>query len=213
VFYSVHSHSCRQTDSFCIRNVHSNFDQEIGGQTVSFGLHPWYLNNTDFEQQFADLKHNAAKPEVLAIGECGLDKITTINWDLQLTAFRRQILLAQEIEKPLIIHCVKAFNEVLSELKHVSIPVIFHGINNKLSLVQPVIDAGYYLSFGKSLLSNNGSVLDTFRKTPLEQVFLETDDLESDISEIYKLAAQIKNVSEEEIVLQLENNFSNVFNS
>ncbi|MCE7044325.1 TatD family hydrolase [Dyadobacter sp. CY312] len=213
MFYNIHSHSCRQTDAFCIRNVHSNFDQEMDGQSVSLGLHPWYLNSTDFEQQFASLKKNASRPEVFAIGECGLDKITPTTWDLQLTAFQRQIILAEELSKPIIIHCVKAFNEVLSELKHVQIPVIFHGINNKLSIIQPVMDAGYYLSFGKSLLSSNASIQETFIKTPLSQVFLETDDLESDISEIYKLAAQIKNVSEKEIVLQLENNFSNVFNS
>lgn len=213
MFYNIHSHSCRQTDAFCIRNVHSNFDQEIDGQSVSLGLHPWYLNSADFEQQFASLKKNASRPEVFAIGECGLDKITPTTWDLQLTAFQRQIILAEELRKPIIIHCVKAFNEVLSELKHVQIPVIFHGINNKLSIVQPVMDAGYYLSFGKALLSSNASIQETFIKTPLSQVFLETDDLESDISEIYKLAAQIKNVSEKEIVSQLENNFSNVFNS
>jgi TatD DNase family protein len=213
VFYNIHSHSCRQTDSFCIRNIHNEFDREIDGQNVTLGLHPWYLNTADFEQQYASLKQNASKTEVLAIGECGLDKLVATGWDLQLTAFRRQIALAQEVEKPLIIHCVKAINEVLAELKHFKRPVIFHGVNNKLSLVQPVIDAGHYLSFGKSLLSSNSKIQNTFIKTPFEQVFLETDDLENDISEIYKLAARIRQVSEEELVAQIENNFSNVFYS
>jgi TatD DNase family protein len=213
VFYNIHSHSCGQTDSFCIKNIHNEFDQDIDGQSVSLGLHPWYLNTANFDQQFKSLKQNANKPEVLAIGECGLDRITATAWDLQLTAFRRQIAFAQEVEKPLIIHCVKAFNEVLAELKHFKRPVIFHGVNNKLSLVQPIIDAGHYLSFGKSLLSSNASIQNTFIKTPFEQVFLETDDLENDISEIYKLAATIRHVSEEELVAQIENNFSNVFYS
>jgi len=157
------------------------------------------------------LRNNISKPEVLAAGECGLDKLSGTDWALQLKAFQRQIELAEEINKPLIIHCVKAFNDVLAMLKNVKVPVIFHGVNNKLSIIQPVIDSGYYLSFGKSLLGFNEAILNTFRETPLEQIFLETDDADVDIKEIYKSAARIKNISEKEILLQVEKNFLNLF--
>lgn len=194
-----------------MRNIHECFDQPLTGQAVSMGLHPWYLSATDFDQQFLELKINVSKPEVFAIGECGLDKLTKTDWSLQLKAFRMQIGLAEETRKPLIIHCVKAFSEALNELRSVKTKIIFHGINNKFTHVRPVIDAGHYVSFGKSLLSTHSQILDTFRKTPLEQVFLETDDLVTDISEIYKLAANIRQISEDELVLQLGKNFLNVF--
>lgn len=214
MLYNVHTHlSDSGADHFSIRNIHENFAQEITGQAVSMGLHPWYLHADNFEQQFEELKGNVIKPEVLAIGECGLDKIAQTDWNLQLMAFQRQIALAGETGKPLIIHCVRAFNEVLSHLKPVKIPVVFHGVNNKRSVIQPVVNAGYYLSFGKALFNHQEQVLETFRKTPLEQVFLETDDLESDISEMYQLAARIRRIPEEELVVQLAKNFSNVFGS
>lgn len=212
MLYNVHTHHHPEDkDMVYIENRYKNFDTDITGQKVSMGLHPWYLEAEKLEQQFAGLENNSLKPGVLAIGECGLDKLTATDWNLQLNAFRRQIILADQLGKPLIIHCVKAFSEVLAELKQVKVPVIFHGINNKSSVVQPVIDGGHYLSFGKSLLSYNEIILDTFRITPLEQVFLETDDTDIDIREIYKSAAKIKNITEKEIVLQLEKNFLNVF--
>ncbi|SEJ10007.1 TatD DNase family protein [Dyadobacter koreensis] len=212
MYYNIHTHPHSVSeDVLFIENLYKNFDHEIMGRKVSMGLHPWYLNADYLDEQIINLAENAEKSEVLAIGECGLDKLSSTDWDLQLKAFQLQIKLARNLNKPLIIHCVRAFSEVLAQLKTVNVPVIFHGINNKLSLIQPVIDAGYYLSFGKSLLGGNAAILNTFKITPLEQIFLETDDADIDIREIYKSAAVVKEISEKEIVLQLEKNFLNVF--
>lgn len=212
MYYNVHTHPhAHDTDVLFIENLYKNFEQDIEGRKVSMGLHPWYLEAKNLDEQLENLKNNLSKSEVLAVGECGLDKLSSTDWALQLKAFQLQIELAEEIKKPIIIHCVKAFNDVLVMLKHITVPVIFHGVNNKLSIIQPVIDAGYYLSFGKSLLGFNEVILNTFRKTPLNQVFLETDDAEVDIKEIYKSAARIKDISEKEILLQVEKNFLNLF--
>ena len=212
MYYNVHTHPHSESeDVLFIENLYKNFDHEIDGRKVSMGLHPWYLDADNLDKQFDNLAKNAGKSQVLAIGECGLDKLSSTDWNLQLKAFQLQIKLAQELKKPLIIHCVKAFNEVLSLLRVVKVPVIFHGVNNKLSLIQPVMDAGFNLSFGKSLFGGNAAILNTFKTTPLEQVFLETDDSDIDIREIYKSAAGIREISEKEIVLQLEKNFLNVF--
>ena len=210
--YNVHTHDKQQQKNvLSIENISVDFDQDIVKRKVSLGLHPWYLRDQDFEWQLADLKRNVSKPEVLAIGECGLDKRFGSDWALQLSAFREQILLAEKLNKPLIIHCVKAFDEVLLLLEQVTVPVIFHGINNKLSTVQRVIDSGHYLSFGKSIIGFNMALQETFRATPIDRIFLETDDSEKDIHEIYKSAALLRGISEKEIVLQIETNFLNVF--
>lgn len=212
MYYNVHTHPhAHDTDVLFIENLYKNFEQDIEGRKVSMGLHPWYLEAKNLDEQLENLKNNLSKSEVLAVGECGLDKLSSTDWALQLKAFQLQIELAEEIKKPIIIHCVKAFNDVLVMLKHITVPVIFHGVNNKLSIIQPVIDAGYYLAFGKSLLGFNEAILNTFRETPLNQVFLETDDAEVDIKEIYKSAARIKDISEKEILLQVEKNFLNLF--
>jgi TatD DNase family protein len=214
MYYNIHTHRfIPQTEVFSIENKYQDFGDELAGRKVSMGMHPWYLDVKYPEEQFRDLRNNALKQDVLAIGECGLDKLTATPWELQCRAFQWQIDLAQEINKPVIIHCVKAFGEVLEQLKQISIPVIFHGINNKLTVVKPVIERGYYLSFGKALLSDRDYIVKTFQAVPLDRVFLETDDSDTDIREIYKSAAKIKNITEKEIVLQLEKNFLNVFHS
>ncbi len=212
MYYNVHTHPhAHDTDVLFIENLYKNFEQNIEGRKVSMGLHPWYLEAQNLDEQLESLRINLSKSEVLAVGECGLDKLSTTDWALQIKAFQAQIELAEEVKKPIIIHCVKAFNDVLAMLKNITVPVIFHGVNNKLSIIQPVIDAGYYLSFGKSLLGFNEAILNTFRETPLEQIFLETDDADVDIKEIYKSAARIKDISEKEILLQVEKNFLNLF--
>ena len=212
MYFDIHTHHFKNLPNVSsIENISSDFASIQSDRKVSLGLHPWYLKAESWQDDFAVLRRYAERAEVLAIGECGLDRICEIDFDLQTLVFDKQIQLAEALRKPLIIHCVKAFSECLAKLKNVNVPVIFHGINNKLSTVQPVIDGHYHLSFGKALLSSNEAIQYTFKKTPLTQLFLETNDTEIDIREIYKLAAQIKNIEEKEIVLQLERNFITVF--
>lgn len=212
MYYDVHTHQSEpDTGIVRIENLHGDFNSDLTDKKVSLGMHPWYLAAANAALEFKSLSENATKPEVLAIGECGLDKLTNTDWDLQLYAFRKQIGLAEQIGKPIVIHCVRAFTEVLAELRNIAVPAIFHGVNNKLSVVRQVIDQGYYLSFGKSLLMEKEFIKEVFREVPLDRVFLETDDSGGDIREIYKSAARIRNITEKEIVLQIENNFKNVF--
>ena len=212
MFLDVHTHNPPgDPDILAIENRHSGFGAPVASRYVSAGLHPWYVRADTLSDDLQLLRRYAARPEVVAIGECGLDKLTTTDWDIQCQAFERQIALAGELRKPLVIHCVKAFQECLQFLKETRVPVIFHGINNRLSVIRPVIDAGYFLSFGKALLQSNAAIVEAFRAVPPDQLLLETDDTGGDIREIYKTASQLRNIPEKEIALQLESNFGNVF--
>ncbi|WP_149244584.1 TatD family hydrolase [Dyadobacter sp. 32] len=212
MYYNMHTHHReQQAEVLSVENISVNFSQELVSRKVSMGLHPWYLKEEDWEHQLASLIDNASKHEVIAIGECGLDKLTTTSGALQLSAFQAQISLAQKLQKPIVIHCVKSFEEVLFELKQVTVPVIFHGINNKSSIVRRAIDMGYYFSFGQSIVNFNQAVHETFRAVPMDRMFLETDDSEIGIGEVYKSAALLRGIAEKEIVLQIETNFLKVF--
>jgi TatD DNase family protein len=188
-----------------------NVRQDFGAvhQACSMGLHPWYLQDNDITA----LEPYAASPLVKAIGECGLDKITATPWNLQLAVFRAQVQLAMSLQKPLIIHCVRAFNEVLQVLKEeqVNVPVIFHGFNRKRELAEQLFDAGYYLSFGAALLQPDSNAAAVWSAAPAEQVFLETDDAPQDIETIYTAAAGIRKTSINTIILQLQKNATTVF--
>lgn len=177
-------------------------------QTYSAGLHPWYLENV--AQDWPHLVAVVKQPNVLAIGECGLDKVYTTDWQLQLTAFVKQILLANDIGKPLIIHCVRAFDEVISLLdKHrVAVPVIFHGYNKKAAIAEKLVQKGYYLSFGAAILHHNSPAAQVLGQIPANQFLLETDDSEANIKDIYKRAAEIRKTSEDAIILQVQDTFN-----
>lgn len=212
MYYDVHTHQSADSEELIrVRNLHNDFEQVLNGR-VSMGLHPWYLHAETLHTDLQSLSEHASRSEVLAIGECGLDKLTATPWALQVDAFEPQIRIAEELGKPLIIHCVKAFQETLHCLRDVKVPVIFHGVNNKLSILEPVIRAGHYLSFGKVLLHMDGNMHRTFISTPIEKLLLETDDTGAEIRVIYKLAAHIRRIPEKDLVLQLERNFNKIFN-
>ena len=179
----------------------------------SVGIHPWYINRDNINDELSKMKIAALKENVLALGECGLDRLCQTDFKLQEKVFIEQIKWANEIAKPLIIHCVKAHHETLQILKehNKTSPVIFHGFNNKEEIAQKIISQGYYLSFGKQLM--NPTIEKIFSKISLEHIFLETDDSDISIDEIYKQASKIKNISAERLSLQIKKNLETILKS
>ena len=177
----------------------------------SAGIHPWFI--TEVEAQFQVLSELAKKPKCLAIGECGLDKLCVIPFELQMDVFKRQIELAEELQKPLIIHCVKAYNELLKIKKasKTAIPWIIHGFNQKEEIAEQLLAQGFYFSLGKALLNPASNASKWVQKVPIERLLLETDDAEIAIEQIYKVAASTINLSESELVSNLQLNCKIVF--
>ena len=130
---------------------------------------------------------------------------------MQKNYFAKQIQLANEIKKPLLIHCVKSYAEVLQILKEnkVSVPVVFHGFNKNAEQAEQIINQGYFLSFGKYLLDERGK--EVFKLLPLEKIFLETDDSPVEIETIYKSAALAKQMDVLILKQQIEKNAKLVF--
>ncbi len=157
------------------------------------------------------LEQYSINKNVLAIGECGLDKICNINFVLQQKAFAAQIGLANTINKPLIIHCVKAYEEVeqLLQQNNNKVPVIFHGFNKNKILAQQLISKGFYLSFGKALLLP--AMQELIKTLPMGKIFFETDDAAINIEEVYVLAAQALQIDINSLSLQIKKNAAIVF--
>jgi TatD DNase family protein len=212
MYYDAHTHNHVQPASVVqVVNRMNDFEALTDGMIYSAGLHPWHLDN--WQAEWPLFLQAAAKNNVVAIGECGLDKTTTTPWVLQTEVFTQQVLLAQLLQKPLIIHCVRAYSEVMSVLQKagVQIPVVFHGFNRGINIATPLLQRGYTLSFGAHLLrpdSPAGSVLQQIRH---EQFLLETDDADIPIQMIYKRAAEIRKTTEDAIILQAGNNFKKLF--
>jgi TatD DNase family protein len=211
-YINIHTHHILSSNSeniFELVNAYDQFNNISPDVYCSMGLHPWYLK--DLKSQLEALHQYSNNAHVLAIGECGLDKVCATDWNLQLLAFQSQIKLAQELNRPLIIHCVRAYSEVLSILQKVQVPVIFHGFNKKPALAMEIVQQGHYLSFGAVLLKDNDTLHEAFSQIPPDRFFLETDDAGINITEVDQAAAHIRKTEEEVIILQLQQNFKKVF--
>jgi TatD DNase family protein len=175
----------------------------------SIGIHPWYnqltINNVD----------NAINTynRIIAIGECGIDKIKSpLDLDKQIEILKQQIKLSEKYQLPIILHIVKGFNEVIKlkkELKPKQ-PWVIHWFNN-YKQTQTLINNGFYLSFGKSLI-NNVKIQDVFKNIPIEKVFFETDDDAIEIEKIYTFASELKKIELGNLIQQINNNLTTVFN-
>jgi TatD DNase family protein len=192
--------------------MHDNFESANSLFNYSVGIHPWYINENTISNDFEKMKLASNKINVLAIGECGLDRICKTSFELQKAVFIRHIQWANEIAKPIIIHCVKAHEDILELLQEYQclVPVIFHGFNNKESTANKIIKAGYFLSFGNAILSPSNELV--FNHIPRDKIFLETDDSDHTIEAIYEQAGRIKNISLEQLNLQIKKNTKKVFN-
>ncbi|MBL0102588.1 MAG: TatD family hydrolase [Bacteroidetes bacterium] len=211
-YINIHTHSHEnRPHNRTIENIMENFQSMDAARNYSAGLHPWYLKAETAEENYRMLESVAKENHVLAIGECGLDKVCETDFHLQLIYFAKQVQLANQVNKPLIIHCVRAYDEVLKTLKDeaVKVPVIFHGFNKSVDLARQLVNAGFYLSFGKHLLNEN--TMTTFKSVPENRYFLETDDAIVKIEDVYKAAADARSKSIESIIEQVSNNAISVF--
>jgi len=212
-YIDIHTHK-QSASNRSIINRYSDFAMAQDGTTCSMGIHPWYMQAGGLNEQLGEMTRYAGLPNVIAIGECGLDKLTDTDWQLQLTAFEEQVRLASQLNKPLVIHCVRAYEEVLHILKveRVQVPVIFHGYNKNIELAEQLIKAGYYLSFGAALMKEGSIASTVLPSIPADRFFLETDDARVDIADIYDAAASLLKTEPDALILQLQNNFHRVFN-
>ncbi|MGA9213144.1 TatD family hydrolase [Kaistella sp.] len=170
----------------------------------SAGIHP-NLSLEFTEEQFVWLKEISKHKNCLAIGECGLDGLINIDDTLQEALFERQIELANKRQKPLIIHCVRRFSQLIYFKKKAKVPMIVHGFNKKNTIGLDLQKHDFYLSFGKSVLQNV-NLQEFVKGFPLTKLFLETDDSDIDIQLIYQKVANLKNIEMENLILQINEN-------
>jgi TatD DNase family protein len=210
LYINIHTHHPPAYGDKTIQNKHTNFESMGEVNYYSIAIHPWHIS-TNWPMQLSQIKQYAIQKKVVAIGETGLDKICKTDWPLQLQVFKAHIQLANQLQKPLLIHCVRAWDEVLGILKNekVAVPVIFHGYNKNGLLAKKITDAGYYLSFGKAL--QQVKVKEALQQISLSKCFFETDDTDITIAAIYNLAAQVLSIEVNVLSLLLQQNAKTVF--
>jgi len=213
-FFNLHTHKFTNNPNTLelVNQYPWAFDDTI--PQYSIGIHPWYIDENRLATDLATIETKLQLPECLAVGECGLDKRIDIPMALQIAVFEQQIALAEQYQKPLVLHLVAAFDELIEIKKrlNISVPVIIHGFSKNEQMAKQLLDYGFYLSFGKYLL-RNPELQYVFQSVSNDRFFLETDTIEETLEEVYILAAKYKNITLESLQKQIENNFSLVFKS
>lgn len=177
-------------------------------QTIdTVGIHPWNA----LVGEISAIAECVASAD--AVGEIGLDFACDVPREAQITVFRAQLTIAERLKKPVILHCVHAFEEVMKILSDYRLPVvIFHGFIGAKEQAQRAVAEGYYLSFGERTFRSPKTV-EAMRTTPLSHLFVETDESATPIEDIYAQIAKLRGISIAELSTATEHNFRLIFNS
>jgi TatD DNase family protein len=184
-FINLHTHQF-SNDSNVLEVVNQypwEFDSNI--PTYSIGIHPWYIDENRLVSDLKTIEEKLKEASCLALGECGLDKRIEIPLETQIQVFHQQLDLVETTEKPIILHCVAAFQEIISIKKDRNIqnPMIIHGFSKNEQVAQSLLSNGFYLSFGKYLM-RNPDLEKVFTFAPENNILLETDTIEETIFDV-----------------------------
>ncbi len=208
-YINIHTHHLSKDSGVFLFNNRFGFDSHMYLEKYfSVGIHPWDADLTADLSEFENIIQNQ---NCLAIGECGLDKLKGPELEIQKTKFLIQLDLAVKYQKPVIIHCVKAFDELtdIARLYHSKIPLVIHGFNKSSQLAQQLVRKGFYLSLNHSLFSKTDFDATTL---PLKKLFLETDDKnELSINQVYQTASISLNMKEDVLKEKIYSNFTSLF--
>ncbi|MCF0196723.1 MAG: TatD family hydrolase [Bacteroidaceae bacterium] len=158
------------------------------------GVHPWRVKEENL--------NFCPSPDAIFIGECGLDKLHD-NIELQKKVFTRHIELSETMRRPLLIHCTRAWEELvlIAKTTRRTQPWIIHGFRGKPQLMHKLLSHNFYISFGMNFNE------ESLRACPLDHMLLETDDAPVSIESIYKKASKIKQISMEELCQHMLENY------
>lgn len=180
----------------------------------SLGIHPWELtlehSRESVEKRFRELQGRLSH-EVLAIGECGLDRARDHLWPMeqQLEVLEWHMNWAISAGRPLILHCVRAHSDLLMLLKkkRYSGKILLHDYAGNLDEAMKLMNYDAFFSFGASLFGQNSRTPQVLKTLPLERIFLETDDQrEYGIEAIYHKASEVMKLTLPQLEKQLEKN-------
>lgn len=167
---------------------------------VSCGIHPWHIQADAWEKQLDEFRRLAGNEQVVMIGEAGLDKKAFAPFELQIRVFEEQIRFSEEQGKPLVIHCVGAWNELVARRKkwNPSQPWILHGFRKKGELAAQLRALGFYFSFGAYFHETAA------REAWPDRLLAETDESDRSVQEIYQRIASALQLPVAELVRQIE---------
>ena len=211
-FIDFHTHHATgNPDTVAVRNLMAGEDvpQDFPPNTIfSAGIHPWHLTAELLDEMKTGLILTLAHPHVIAIGEAGFDQLRGPSHAIQRSAFLFQADLAEELGKPMIIHCVKGWDSLLKARKEMNPEMkwVIHGFRGAQRLASSLADAGLWFSLGM-----RGLTQEIISVIPLERLLLETDDSKENIRDVYMGYSELTGKDDSSVTDLIRNNFNNLF--
>lgn len=210
-FINIHGH--RQSNSieeWVMQNLMAKDfpPEDIENGYYSVGFHPYSVGRVDEQETLQKVRLALEHPRVLALGEIGLDKSIEADMEEQRRIFEKQVEIAESVSLPVVLHVVRAFNEMLEFMKahQPVVPMIIHGYNGSTQMAGQLVKAGFMISFGEAIMGEHSKVIEALQRVPVEKLFLETDEGDMDIRELYQFAATVKGVSVDHLRVQIFEN-------
>lgn len=216
-YIDIHVHGGKPSQGiFILETLMAHEDRlpkSATGTAFTYGIHPWFLKEESYREHLSMVEKVTGMPEVIAIGEAGFDKLRGPSTDLQVAVFEAQVSISENLRKPLIIHCVRAWDELLASQKKMKPGMnwMIHGFRGKPRQAQQLLSKGFWLSiwFEYALRPESGEL---FRTLPPEKFFLETDGAEVDIREIYNKVSSDLEISTDSLKSAMYKNYKTFFN-
>ncbi|MDE6045864.1 MAG: TatD family hydrolase [Alistipes sp.] len=195
-------------------NIHTHRPTGRDIELRTAGIHPWEAGERPVDAAVQALKTELARGQAQALGEIGLDFAKAADSktrDAQAALFRAQLALACERGLPVVLHCVRAFEETMRLLREQRPrAVIFHGFIGSPEQARQAVASGCFLSFGERSFASPRTVA-ALQTTPLAQLFLETDESPTPIGEVYARAAVLLGIPVETLQAATADNYRRIF--
>ncbi len=185
------------------------------GLPFSVGVHPWRADATEeqLHDAYAQIERCTQADGFVAIGECGLDWVLNVARETQIAVFERQLELANRLSVPVVLHCVRAFEEVMNALKNRGAKrAVFHSFIGSVQQAERVVREGYLCSFSPRSLASSRTC-EAIRSVASSAVLVESDECDEPIATVCERVAELRGCSVEELRQIVCDNYKRLINN
>jgi len=214
VFCDIHTHNLSNENRFVI-DISENYHLADSVKYFTVGIHPKTVQTVEqLNDSFQNIFLLAQKTNCVAIGECGLDKFSSIPITLQEEIFRKQIAIAQQFNKPLVIHCVRLYSEIIRIIKDTKFcnEVILHGFNANAQTTNQLLKiSNICFSISELITNPQTKGYNSLELIPLQRIFTESDTrISTDFSKIISVISEKQHVDTKHVETIIEKNFERI---
>lgn len=214
MFCDIHTHNLSNENRFVI-DISENYHLADSVKYFTVGIHPKTVQTVEqLNDSFQNIFLLAQKTNCVAIGECGLDKFSSIPITLQEEIFRKQIAIAQQFNKPLVIHCVRLYSEIIRIIKDTkfSNEVILHGFNANAQTTNQLLKiSNICFSISELITNPQTKGYNSLELIPLQRIFTESDTrISTDFSKIISVISEKQHVDTKHVETIIEKNFERI---